>query len=146
MKIEGSYQLPAPRKRVYQLLVDPAALAKTLPGCEKLEPKSSDTFEVKLKLGLAGLSGAYQGTVKLSEQHPPAHLKLALTSHGPWGFADGSGTLELEEKAGETTLRYLGEVKVGGMLASVGSRLLDGAARMVLGQFFGNLAKELQAG
>lgn len=142
MRIEGSHTLPATRPRVYQLLVDPAALAKTLPGCEKLEPTGPGTFQVKMKLGLAALSGSYQGTVKLSEQRPPERLRLTLSSRGPWGFADGDGTLTLEEKGGETLVRYAGEVKVGGVVASVGQRLLDGAARLVIGQFFKNLEKE----
>ena len=58
-------------------------------------------------------------------------------------MAEGSGTLELKEKAGKTTVQYAGEVKVSGLLASVGQRLLDSAARMVIGQFFKNLEKEL---
>jgi hypothetical protein len=146
VKIEGTHHLAAPRERVYAALVDPAVLARAMPGCEKLEPKGADAFEVKLKLGLGGLRGAYQGTVKLSEQRPPSHLKLLLASRGPWGFADGTGTIELAEAKGETTVRYAGEVKVGGMLAAVGQRLLDAAARMVLGQFFQSLERELANG
>src|SRR3989338_6344854 len=85
---------------------------------------------------------AFLGTVKLSEQRPPEHLRLSVTSRGPWGFADGEGTLDLLEQSGKTEVRYAGEVKVCGMIASVGQRLLDGAARMVLGQFFQALERE----
>lgn len=145
MKFEGSYTLPAPRERVYQLLTDPQALARTLPGCEKLEPAGPDTFHVKLKLGLAALSGSYQGKVRLSEQRPPEHLRLAMNSRGPWGFADGEGELTLEETDGETVVHYSGEVKVGGMIAAVGQRLLDGAARKMIGDFFKNQAREVAA-
>ena len=142
MKVEGSHTLAAPRERVFQALTNPATVAKLLPGCEKLEPAGTDTFRVKMKLGLAALSGAYEGTVKMSEQRPPEHLRLSVTSRGPWGFADGEGTLDLLEQSGKTEVRYAGEVKVGGMIASVGQRLLDGAARMVLGQFFQALERE----
>ena len=143
MKIEGSHTLAAARNRVYQLVTDPQALAKALPGCEKLEPTGADTFQVKMKLGVAALSGSYQGTVKLSEQRPPAHLRLTINSRGPWGFADGDGTLILEEADGQTVVRYAGEVKVGGTMAAVGQRLLEGAARLVINQFFQNLEKEV---
>lgn len=143
MKVEGSYTLAAPRQRVYQLLTDPTALAKALPGCEQLEPAGADTFRVRMKLGLAALSGSYQGTVTLSEQRPPEQLRLTMVSRGPWGFAEGGGTLALAEQAGQTTVNYVGELKVGGMIASIGQRLLDGAARMIIGQFFKNLEKEI---
>jgi len=143
MKIEGSQAVAAPRQRVYELLTDPVALAKLMPGCEKLEPVGKDTYSVKMKLGIAALSGSYQGTVKLSDQKPPESLRLSVQARAPGGIAEGSGTLKLEEKAGKTTVRYAGEVKVSGMLASVGQRLLDSAAKMVIGQFFKNLEKEL---
>jgi carbon monoxide dehydrogenase subunit G len=113
-----------------------------LPGCETLEPAGADTFRVKMKLGLAALSGAYEGTVKMSEQRPPEHLRLGVSGRGPWGFADGEGTLDLVEAGGRTEIRYAGELKVGGMIASVGQRLLDGAARMVINQFFQSLERE----
>lgn len=142
MKIEGSHTLAAPRQRVYELLTDPQAIARLLPGCEKLEPAGPDTYQVKIKLALAALSGAYQGTVKLSEQRPPEHLRLTLTSRGPWGMVDGTGALTLQEKNGRTVARYAGEVSVGGMMAAVGQRLLDGAARMMIGQFFKSLERE----
>jgi carbon monoxide dehydrogenase subunit G len=80
--------------------------------------------------------------VKLSEQRPPEHLRLSVASRGPWGFAEGDGALDLIEQGGKTEVRYAGELKVGGMIASVGQRLLDAAARMVIGQFFQSLERE----
>lgn len=145
MKIEGTQTLAASRERVYQLLTDPTTLVKALPGCEQLEPAGPDTFRVKIKLGLAALSGSYEGTVKLSERRPPEQLRLTINSRGRWGFADGDGTLSLEEQSEQTLVRYSGEVKVGGMIAAVGQRLLDGAARKVIGDFFRNLAREAGA-
>lgn len=143
MKIEGSHALAAPRQQVYELLTDPKRLAQALPGCEKLEPKGAGTFEVKMRLGIASLSGSYSGTVKLSEQKPPESLRLSVQARAPGGVAEGSGILQLKEKGGKTTVHYAGEVKVSGLLASVGQRLLDSAARMLIAQFFKNLEKEL---
>jgi hypothetical protein len=144
MRIEGSHTLAAPRQRVYEILTDHQALVKLLPGCEKLEPAGTDTYTVKMKLGIAALSGSYQGTVKLSDQKPPESLRLSVQARAPGGVAEGSGTLNLTEKAGKTTVQYAGEVEVSGLLASVGQRLLDSAAKMVIGQFFKNLERELQ--
>lgn len=145
MKIKGSKKLPATPKRVFEWLMDPKVLARALPGCQKLEPTGNNTFNVKMKLGLAALSGAYEGTVRLSEQRPAEHLRLAMNSRGPWGFADGDGTLTLEAADGETVVQYAGEVKVGGLVASVGQRLLDAAARKLIGDFFKNLARQAES-
>jgi hypothetical protein len=142
MKIDGSQTLAGSRATIYELLTNPAPLARALPGCEQLEPAGPDTYQLRIKLGLGALSGSYQGSIRLSEQRPPEQLRLTMNSRGPWGFADGTGTLTLEEKGTETVAHYAGEVKVGGMIASVGQRLLEGAARMVIGQFFKNLEKE----
>jgi carbon monoxide dehydrogenase subunit G len=139
MRIEGTETISAGRARVYELLTDPMTIATLLPGCEKLEPVGGNSYEVKLKLGLAALSGAYQGRVTLSELRPPEHLRLTLNSRGPWGFADGDGRLVLEEQGKGTLLRYAGELKVGGMIAAVGQRLLDATARKLIGDFFRNL-------
>ncbi len=146
MKVEGTATLVAPRKRIYQLLTDPKLLAKSLPGCEKLEPAGKDTYQVTMKLGIGALSGSYQGTVKLSEQKPPERLRLTLSSRGSWGFAEGDGRLVFEEKDGETSVRYTGELKVGGVVAAVGQRLIDAAARKVIAEFFQNLEREAGTG
>ncbi len=142
MKIQGTRTLNAPPDKIFQALMDPEAIARLLPGCQELKPKGEDTYQVKMKLGLAALSGAYQGVVEVSEKRPPEHLRLRVDSRGPWGFANGDGTLSLAGQDGGTKIDYAGELKVGGMIASVGQRLLDGAARMVIGQFFQNLEKE----
>ncbi|MEE9235836.1 MAG: carbon monoxide dehydrogenase subunit G [Candidatus Acidoferrales bacterium] len=142
MKIQGTQTVNASRERVFGAVVDPTVIAKLLPGCEKLEPVGEDTYQVKMKLGLGAVSGSYQGTVRVSEKQPPERLRLTVNGRGPWGFAEGDGTLTLTEEGGGTKIEYAGELKVGGMIASVGQRLLDAAAKMVIGQFFKNLEKE----
>ncbi len=142
MKIQGTQTVNASRERVFGAVVDPTVIAKLLPGCEKLEPVGEDTYQVKMKLGLGAVSGSYQGTVRVSEKQPPERLRLTVNGRGPWGFAEGDGTLTLTEEGGGTKIEYAGELKVGGMIASVGQRLFDAAAKMVIGQFFKNLEKE----
>jgi carbon monoxide dehydrogenase subunit G len=146
VKIEGSQPIAAPRPRVYEVLINADTVAKIIPGCERLTPTGDNTYQVQLRPGLAALSGVYHGTVTLSEQRPPEHLRLTLTSKGSWGFADGDGHLALEEQDGQTLVRYSGELKVGGLIAAVGQRLLDAAARKLMGEFFKNLASQAQTG
>lgn len=145
MTISGEQKVAAPRSRVWSLLTDEDSLGRCLPGCEKLERQTEDSYQVTMKLGIGALSGSYTGSVRLSEKQPESRLRLTLESRGAWGFVEGDGTLELSEQGGETLVRYAGEVNVGGVIASVGQRLLESAARMVINQFFQNLAQQAAA-
>lgn len=142
MTVAGEQKIAAPPSRVWFLLTDDASLPKCLPGCEKLERINGDSFRLTMKVGLGAVSGSYTGTVRLSEKQPESHLRLMVESRGPWGFLQGDGALELSEQDGATLVRYTGEVNIGGMIASVGSRLLESAARLIINQFFQNLAQQ----
>ena len=144
MRLKGSYLLPGTRQQVWDLLNDPVRLSKCLPGCEKLEPDGTDRYKLAVKFGLAAVSGSYSGAVELAEKRPPESLVLRLEGKGVPGFMKGRGTLRLAAKDGETEVRYEGEAQVGGLVAAVGQRMLEGAARMIIQQFFDNAAKQLR--
>jgi len=78
LKIEGTYQLAAKRQDVWDLLNDPARLAKVLPGAEKLEPDGPDRYKVAVKFGVAAITGKYAGSVELAEKNPPSSLKMRV--------------------------------------------------------------------
>ncbi len=143
MKIQGTYTLPARREQVWQLLTDPQRLPDCLPGCEQLLAAGDDRYQVKLKLGIAAISGNYSGSVELSEKKPPVSLRMKVEGRGAPGFLSGEGKIELTENDGHTEVRYSGEAKVGGLIASVGNRMIEMAARRVIQQFFENAAKKL---
>ena len=145
MKLSGSYLLPAAPEQVWALLNDPGRLARCLPGCERLEPDGPDRYKAVVKFALAAISGKYAGSLEISEKKPPRSMRLRLEGKGVPGFVKGEGQLELAEEHGQTELRYTGEAQVGGMIASVGQRLIEGAARKVVQQFFENAAAQLQA-
>ncbi len=145
MKIAGTCLLPAPPEQVWTLLNDPERLAKCLPGCERLEPDGPDRYKADIKFALAAISGKFSGSVELSEKKPPRSLRLRLEGKGVPGFVKGDGRLELAEKHSQTELRYTGEAQVGGMIAAVGQRMIEGAARKMIQQFFENAAAQLQA-
>lgn len=144
MKISGSYLLPGSPEQVWALLNDPERLAKCLPGCDRLVPAGPDRYSVAIKFALAAISGSYSGSVELAEKNPPRSLRLSLEGKGTPGFVKGEGRLELAEKRGQTEVRYTGEAQVGGMIAGVGQRMIDAAARKTIQQFFANAATELQ--
>lgn len=145
MKVEGSYVLEASRAEVWALLTDPNRLAKLLPGCERLDPDGADRFKAVIKFALAAISGKYDGSLTFLEKKPPKLLRLRLEGKGIPGFVKGEGKLELGEKGAQTEVRYSGEAQIGGMIAAVGQRMVDAAARKVIQQFFESAAAELKA-
>src|SRR2546428_4383592 len=145
MKLTGSQTFPAPRPKVWALLTDPHCLAKCMPGCEKLDTVGENQYSGVINIGLAAVKGVYNGKVKLDEIQPPTHYKMILDGKGKQGFIKGSGTIDLTEQNGETVLSYSGDVQIGGPLAGVGHRMIDGAAKMMIGQFFAAMEAEMQA-
>jgi uncharacterized protein len=144
VKLAGQYLLPAPPVKVWELLTDPVRLAKLLPGCERLDPDGPDRFKAAVKFGIAAISGKYAGTIEFSDKKPPRSLRMKLSGKGIPGFVDGVGHMELAETEGHTELRYTGEAQVGGMIASVGQRMMEGAARKIIDQFFAAVTEELK--
>ena len=143
MKVQGSYVLPGSREQVWELLTDPARLAKLLPGCERLELDGPDRYKVAVKFVIAAITGKYGGSVELFDKHPPALLGMRVEGKGAPGFMKGEGRLELVAKSGQTEVRYTGEAQVGGVIASVGQRMIEAAAKKIIKQFFESAAREL---
>ena len=144
MKVEGVRELPAPRERVWSMLVDPAILTRCLPGCESLEPIGTHSYKAALKIGIAAIKGSFTGTVSLTDLNQPESFKLVLESSGKQGFVRGVATIKLTDKGQVTDLSYSGEGQVGGMLASVGQRMLQGVATSLLNKFFEAFEREVR--
>jgi carbon monoxide dehydrogenase subunit G len=146
MKIAGEQTLSAPRERVWALLNDPQRLSRLIPGCEKLEVISPTEFAGTLNAGIAAVKGVYTGKLKLEEVRPPEHYKMAVDGKGKQGFMRGSGTLDLVAKGtSQTVVTYGGDIQIGGPLVQVGQRMIDSAAKMMIGQFFAAADAELKA-
>lgn len=145
MKINGSYLVPAAQERAYQLLQDPAILAKCMPGTDQLTKIGDDEYEMKMKMMIASMGGLFAGKVRLADQHPPETFKLIVEGSGKIGFVKGEGLLNLAPQGEGTEVKYEGEVHVGGTIASVGQRLLDTTAKMIIKKFFEKFAEAAQA-
>lgn len=143
MKFEGTASLPAPPAEVFSLLTDASRLARLLPGCERLEPDGPDRYKAAVKFGIAAISGKYAGTLEFAEKKPPHSLTLKMDGKGLPGFVKGQGRIELTAKGNDTELTYSGEAQVGGLIASVGQRMIDVAARKIVQQFFESVRAEL---
>ena len=136
MKIDGTYTFNAPRDRVWETLLDPKVMAQCMPGCESLNEIAPDQYEATMKVGIAAVKGSYKGKVSIKDKQPPSHYVLSGEGSGGPGFMRGDVAIDLEEKDGQTVLRYNTDAQVGGIIASIGQRMLNGVAKMMVDQFF----------
>ena len=145
MKVSGAYRLAMPRERAYALLQDPAILARCMPGCESLDKTGEGEYAMRMKMVLAAVSGKFDGKVRITDAVSPSQFRLHVEGTGKIGFMKGDGLLTLTETEGATDVQYDGEVHVGGTIASVGQRLIDGTAKMMIKRFFEKLSTEAVA-
>lgn len=145
MKIEGTHQLSAPRDRVFDALIDPAILQKCIPGCEHLEKTAENQYKAALAVGVGPIKGKFSANVTLHDLHRPERYSLSVDGTGQPGFVKGSGQLEFREEGQGTTVAYSGDVNVGGLLASVGQRMIQASANLMIGRFFSALENETSA-
>src|SRR2546423_10556418 len=129
MILTTSSIVPAPRSRVFQALTDPDTLRRVIPGCEALVSTGPDAYEATLKIGLAGMNGTYKGNAAIRDRNPPESLTLAFDGKGVPGFVRGTAAVALADENGSTRITSKADVQVGGVIAAVGSRLIDAAAR-----------------
>ena len=142
MKIEGSYPLAVSQERAYGLLQDPAVLASCMPGCESLERSGENVYAMKMKVLVSTISGRFEGKVTIADAHPFESFRMIVEGAGKIGFLRGEGAIALDG----ASVRYAGEVQVGGTIANVGQRLIDTTARMLIKRFFEKLAAEAKGG
>lgn len=144
MKIEGTHTIEAPRERVFAALTDPSILQRCIPGCEQMEKSGDNRYNAKLTAGVGPVKGVFTATVSLSELVPPEHYKLIVEGKGQPGFVNGTGDLNLKDAGNSTEIQYTGEVNVGGLIASVGQRMVQSTANLLAGRFFKSLESEVK--
>ena len=142
MKVSGVYTVPAPADRTYALLQDPAILTKCMPGCEGLDRVTDNEYNMRMKMVQASISGQFTGKVKIADADPPKSFRLMVDGSGKIGFMKGDGLLTITEAIGGSSVKFDGEVQVGGTIAGIGQRLLDTTTRMLIKRFFDQLAVE----
>jgi 2-furoyl-CoA dehydrogenase large subunit len=144
---EGEAIVGAPAERVWAMLLDPATLQAVIPGCHNVEKISNTHFRADVTLGIGPVKGRYRADVRLFVLDPPRAVTLGGSAEGGLGFGGGEGRITLVRREnGGTAIRYVYEAAIGGKVASIGGRLLDGAARVIIGQFFAALAREAGGG
>jgi hypothetical protein len=143
MKIQGTHDIQATRDRVFAAVIDPQILQRCIPGCQSLEQTAENTYVATMKAGVGAVKGTFKGSVHLDDIQTPAHYRMIVEGKGGPGFVKGTGEFELTENGGATAIAYSGEMQVGGVIASVGQRMIEGAAKMLAGKFFSELEKQI---
>jgi len=146
MDISGSYTLNAPREQVWDALLDPDLLKRAIPGCESLEPTGDNQYAMRLNVDVAGVKGAYQGTMRILDAQKPESYRVVVDGAGARGILHSDGVLRLQvNNAGATDIHYSGQTQLGGAVASIGAQVARGAASMLLKRYFGRIASLLPA-
>ncbi len=146
MEMNGEYRIAAPRQRVWEGLNDPEVLKRCIPGCQTIEKLSDTEFAARVVAAVGPVRATFNGKVALSDLDPPKGYTISGEgSGGVAGFAKGGAKVDLAEDGGATELRYAVQAHVGGKLAQIGSRLIDGVSRKMADDFFGRFAAEMTA-
>ena len=146
MTMTGEYQLPASQQAVWEKLNDPAVLKACIPGCQELNKTGDNGFQAVATIKIGPVKATFKGAVTLSDIDPPNGYKISGQGEGGVaGFAKGGAVVKLEPKDGGTLLTYNVEAQIGGKLAQLGQRLVNGAAKKVADDFFQNFVKAVEA-
>jgi uncharacterized protein len=146
MDMNGEYQIAAPRQRVWEALNDPEILRQCIPGCEEIVKVSDVEWTAKVTAKVGPVKARFGGKVTLSDLDPPnGYTITGEGTGGAAGFAKGGAAVKLVDQGDGTLLTYTVKAQVGGKLAQIGSRLIDGASRKMAEEFFGNFAAKLGA-
>ncbi|MFC4351437.1 CoxG family protein [Fodinicurvata halophila] len=145
MEMTGEYRIEAPRDIVWEALNDPEILRNCIPGCEELDKTDEHSFEAKVKAKVGPVNSRFTGSVSLSNMNPPESYTISGEGKGgAAGFAKGSADVHLQAENDQVTvLTYKANAKVGGKLAQLGSRLIDGTAQKMASEFFSEFERQV---
>ena len=140
MKLTGSYKLNVKKEVVWKALNNSNILKQCIPGCESFEKESDNIFNATATNQIGPMNATFSGTVKLSNIKENQSYTLSGEGQSSVGFANGSANVKLIEENGITTLSYDVQINVGGKIAQLGSRLIDGVVKKMSDYFFGRFA------
>jgi carbon monoxide dehydrogenase subunit G len=146
MKITGENTIAYPVSQVWDALLHPAVLVRTIPGCERLEATGEHTYAMTVTAGVATIRGTYDGTCSLSDLKEHASLVMRLQGAGAPGTIDATVHVSFAEpEPGTTRVAYDADAVVGGMVGGVGQRMLGSVSKRMAGEFFDNVAAAIGA-
>jgi carbon monoxide dehydrogenase subunit G len=148
MKITGEAVLQAPLPKVWDALLDPEVLVRTIPGCERLETTGENAYAMTVTVGIAAIKGTYTGSCRIADLVPHESLRLSAEGSGAPGTiaADVDVRFSEDETTGFTVLQYDADTTVGGMIGGVGQRMLASVSRRLATEFFTAVERDVTSG
>ena len=144
MDIVGNQLIPKPQQQTWDAICDPAVLQVCIPGCETMTKVSDSEFEMTMAAKVGPVSAKFKSKIMLADVNAPHSYKLIFEGQGGVaGFAKGQADVKLVPEGDGTRLEYVAKANIGGKLAQVGSRLVDGVAKKIAEQFFAAFNKHL---
>ena len=138
---EGSTFVSVPPGKVWSTLLDPESLRAVIPGCESLETTGQNTYRIVARIGVGPVRGSFTTNAQFTDLIEPRSMTLRIEASGPLGSSRGAGDVRLEAEGDGTRVHYNYGVDLSGKIAAVGSRMIEGAARVLIGAFFEALAR-----
>ena len=147
MEMKGEQLIPLPQEATWDALNNPDILKECIPGCESIERIAQDEYDMVMSAKVGPVSAKFKGRMKVQDPDPPNRYTLVFEGQGGVaGFAKGQATVMLSPQDEGTRLEYTAKATIGGKLAQVGARLIDGVARKLAGQFFDQFNKRVSSG
>ena len=144
MHLEGSFETPAPRNVAWEFLLNPNDIAPCFPDLQSLEVTSPDSFKAKVKVGISVVKGTMDFDFRIAEKNPPRSAKLIGTGRGVGSNIEMQTTFTLDEIGSGTKIGWIADVNVGGIMAGLGTKLLDSTSSKMVEQVLGNLQSKLK--
>ena len=145
MEMQATRALGVTQQQAWQALNDPEVLKLCIPGCDKVEATAENEYDIGMALRIGPVSAKFKGHISLSDIVPPASYRISFEGQGgPAGFGKGSAQVSLTHNASGCDLAYSVTASVGGKVAQLGQRLIDGAARSLAEDFFRRFDEEMQ--
>jgi len=146
MKFEGTVEIRAPRDRVWTFLMDANQVGSCGPGVESIEVVDETHFKVKAKVGIGFISARFNVDMEIAETQPPERAVIKAHGQAPGSAVDATATMSLRDGTdGATLMDWAADVLIGGSLASVGARMIEGTANKMIGQTFECIRTKLES-
>lgn len=145
MQLDITQSVSHPRDKVWQAMLDPEVMSRVLPGVEKFDVVGPDKYAVQVKLGVPSVKGTYTGNVEIFDKQEPSSFRMRGDGKGTPGWARGEVLLTLAADGDNTTVNAKANAVIGGTIAGVGQRMMEGVAKGMARDFFAALDRELEA-
>ncbi len=144
MNFEGTFEVKAPRDRVWDFVIDPNKIGKCLPDLKSLQVEADNKFTAVARVGIGFMKGDFKFQLAIVEQNPPSHARLKGTGTGVGSSMSMDTAIDLADAGTGTKLTYKADVQIGGTLASVGQRVIGGTIEKTIGEVFSCVKKQVE--